>query len=114
MVRFAALSSTTSAAAWVRTLCIKEKVYEREGKGRERKRVVRYVRKHYITADDVDEVLYGKGHRDFERKTMAWYVIGHWRQYQNGTRKFIKGYWKGPLREMKRNFDGGRLREIPS
>ena len=91
---------------------IKEKIYTREGHGKDRKRVVKYVRKHYITAEDIDEALYGHGHRDFERKTMAWYVIGHWRQYKNGTRKFINGYWKGPLREMKRNLDGGRIRQL--
>ena len=90
----------------------KEKVYLRQGKGKDRKRVVKYVRKHYITAEGIDEALYGKGHKDFERKTMAWYVIGHWRQYKNGTRKFINGYWKGPLREMKRNLDGGRIRQL--
>ena len=90
----------------------KEKVYTRQGKGKDRKRVVKYVRKHYITPEGIDEALYGKGHRDFDRKTMAWYVIGHWRQYKNGTRKFINGYWKGPLREMKRNLDGGRIRQL--
>lgn len=91
---------------------VREKIYTRKGKGRDRKRVVKYVRKHYITPEDIDEALYGHGHRDFERKTMAWYVIGHWRQYKNGTRKFINGYWKGPLREMKRNLDGGRVRQL--
>lgn len=89
-----------------------EKQYTRVGKGKERKRVVKYVRKHYITPEGIDEALYGHSHRDFERKTMAWYVIGHWRQYKNGTRKFIKGYWKGPLREMKRSLDGGRIRQL--
>ena len=91
---------------------VKEKMYTRVGTGKDRKRVVKYVRKHYITAEGIDEALYGHGHRDFERKTMAWYVIGHWRQYKNGTRKFINGYWKGPLREMKRNLDGGRVRQL--
>lgn len=91
---------------------IKEKQYLREGKGKGRKRIVKYIRKHYITAEGIDEALYGKGHRDFKRKTMAWYVIGHWRQYKNGTRKFINGYWKGPLREMKRNLDDGRVRQL--
>lgn len=90
----------------------KEKIYTRVGTGKDRKRVVKYVRKHYITAEGIDEALYGHGHKDFERKTMAWYVIGHWRQYKNGTRKFINGYWKGPLREMKRNLDGGRIRQL--
>lgn len=91
---------------------VKEKEYSRQGVGKNRKRITKYVRKHYITAEGIDEALYGHGHRDFERKTMAWYVIGHWRQYKNGTRKFINGYWKGPLREMKRNLDGGRIREL--
>lgn len=90
----------------------REKIYTRQGSGKDRKRIVKYVRKHYITAEDIDEALYGHGHRDFERKTMAWYVIGHWRQYKNGTRKFINGYWKGPLREIKCNLDGGRVRQL--
>lgn len=90
----------------------REKVYERKGTGKDRKRVVKYVRKHYITAEGIEEALYGKGHRGFERKTMAWYVVGHWRQYRSGARKFIKGYWKGPLREIKRNLDDGRNRII--
>lgn len=87
----------------------KEKTYIREGTGKERKRVVKYVRKHYITTNDIDDAL-GISDKNFERKTMAWYVIGHWRQYKNGTRKFIQGYWKGPLRGMKRSLDDGRVR----
>ena len=90
----------------------KEKVYTRVGTGKDRKRITKYVRKHYITAEDIDMALCVNEHKVFARRTMAWYVIGHWRQYKNGTRKFIKGYWKGPLRETKRNTDGGRIREL--
>jgi hypothetical protein len=32
---------------------------------------------------------------------MLWWVIGHWREYKNGKRVFIKGYWKGPGRYSK-------------
>ena len=87
-----------------------QKEYTREGTGKNRKRVTRYIRKHYITAEDIDEALHVKG--NYSRKTMAWYVIGHWREYKNGRRKFIKGHWKGPLREAKKSLDGGRIREL--
>lgn len=87
-----------------------QKEYVREGKGKDRRRVTRYIRKHYITAKDIDEALHSKG--NFTRKTMAWYVIGHWREYKNGRRMFIKGHWRGPLREAKKSFDGGRVREL--
>ena len=30
-----------------------------------------------------------------------WWVIGHWRQYKNGKRIFINGYWKGVDRKKK-------------
>lgn len=36
------------------------------------------------------------------RKTMAWYVMGHWRNYKSGKMTFIAPYWKGPLKDMKK------------
>lgn len=88
----------------------KEKQYTRSGSGKARKRIVKYVKKHYITPECIDEALGCSG--TYSRKTMAWYVIGHWRRYKNGNIKFIQGYWKGPLRETKRSFDGGRIRQL--
>lgn len=91
---------------------LREKTYKRVGSGKSRKRVVKYVRKHYVTEEALDEALRCKG--AYSRKTLAWYVIGHWREYKNGKRQFIKGYWKGPLRKAKKSFDGGRTRELVS
>lgn len=88
----------------------KERQYIREGSGKDRKRVVKYVRKHYITEEAVEKALGIPA--SFSRKTMAWSVIGHWRHYKNGNVKFIQGYWKGPLREGKKSLDGGRIRKL--
>ena len=32
--------------------------------------------------------------------------------YSNGTKVFVKGYWKGTLRNLKQNIDKGRNRII--
>lgn len=45
------------------------------------------------------------------RKTMAWYVMGHWRNYKSGKSTFISPYWKGPLKDMK-SVSGTRVRVI--
>ena len=76
-----------------------------------RKRIVRYMKKHVIKVDDIEEALYGGKDKKFERHTLVWYVIGHWRNYKNGKKIFIQPYWKGALREMKMNLDE-REREI--
>ena len=79
-------------------------------KGKRRnKRTTTYVRKHYIRKNAVTEAI-GGGKRT--RRTLAWYVIGHWRHYKDGHTVFIKGYWKGALREMHQNVDEGRDRTI--
>lgn len=36
-----------------------------------------------------------KGFRNYTRKTESWSVIGHWRKYKNGTKKWINSYVKG-------------------
>ncbi|HCU2976164.1 hypothetical protein ACTGZ3_11015 [Clostridioides difficile] len=74
------------------------------------KRVVRYVKKHIIKHEEMEECLYG-GESNINRHTLVWYVIGHWRKLANGTKQFIKPYWKGPLRELKMALDD-REREI--
>lgn len=60
---------------------------------------VRYIKKHIINLSNINESLKCES-SSIERKTMIWYVIGHWRDYK-GKKIFIKGYWKGPLRKMK-------------
>lgn len=60
---------------------------------------IRYIKRHLMTVDDVDKAFEKRG---FVRKTMIWYVTGHWREYsKTGKRVFIQGYWKGALRHMK-------------
>ena len=75
-----------------------------------RKRQVRYIRRHIIKAGQIEEAM--SEPRDYTRHTLAWYVIGHWRHYQDGKKVFIKGYWKGVLRHLKQNLDEGRDRII--
>ena len=69
--------------------------------------------KMYRIVDDLDlqkHMSINKG--SFVRKTMAWYVIGHWRHYINGKQVFIQGYWKGEMRDLKCNLDKGRNRIV--
>ena len=84
-------------------------VYASGGKKKKHRRVVRYVRQHVINAESL-RAANGSG-RDFERHTLVWYVIGHWRHYNNGKRVFVQPYWKGALREVKMSLDD-RDREI--
>lgn len=66
--------------------------------GKKRKSIVKYIRHHYLNPGalspktETGQLL---------RKTMAWYVCGHWRHYQDGKTIFIQPYWKGPLRKAK-------------
>jgi hypothetical protein len=76
------------------------------------RRIVRYMKRHVITVEAIDDALYNtKTEHTFTRKALVWYVIGHWRTYQNGKRIFIQPYWKGVLRHLKMDADG-RDREI--
>lgn len=66
-------------------------------------RKVKYIKHYYITPEDIDLMI--NGDRHYKRKCLSWYVIGHYREYKNGKKIFIQGYWKGELRALKRNFD---------
>lgn len=66
--------------------------------GKNKRAKIRYIRRHMIQMVDVNDALAKRG---FVRKAMIWYVTGHWREYQDGKRIFIQGYWKGALRNMK-------------
>ena len=72
-------------------------------KDKKKKRVVRYIKRHVINPEELDMSFNVSTDSDkkYTRKTMAWYVIGHWRTNKNGTKTFIKGYWKGPLKAIK-------------
>ena len=60
---------------------------------------IRYIKQIRIgSIEPIDEAFKKRG---FIRKTMVWYVTGHWREYKSGKRIFIQGYWKGMLRDSK-------------
>lgn len=82
---------------------------------RKRKRTAKYVKMHVLTADKIDAAISKGPSRTINRKCMAWYVIGHWRHYKDGREIFIQPYWKGALRDLRRNADGdSRQRIIPT
>lgn len=90
---------------------IKERAYSDEpNKGGGKRRVVRYVKKHVVNAEEIIKRLTSDDGK-FTRHTFCWYVIGHWRKYRNGKKIFIQPYWKGALRHLKEDKDG-RDREI--
>lgn len=72
-------------------------------KDKKKKKVVKYIKRHVVNPEELDmsrNVSTDNG-RTYVRRTMAWYVIGHWRTNKNGKKTFIKGYWKGPLKSLK-------------
>lgn len=73
----------------------------------ERKRETWYIRRHVLNSDSVEHPI-----REINRQCLAWYVVGHWRHYKDGSVTWINGYWKGKLRELKRNVDLGRNRRV--
>ena len=83
------------------------KRYTRENtETRKRQRVVRYIKKHVVDDESLRTAL-----KEYHRHCLAWYVIGHWRHYKDGRVIFIKPFWKGEMRALKRNFDS-RERKI--
>ena len=55
----------------------------------------------------------GSSGKKFERKTLAWRVIGHWRKYKNGKVIFIKPYWKGFMKNIANQKCRNRKVELP-
>ena len=68
-----------------------------------------YVKTHYVTEGEIDRAI-----ESHERsyKCPAWYVTGHHRIYSSGKTGWVRGYWKGVLRDTKMNHDDGRIREV--
>lgn len=61
----------------------------------------RHITTYYnMTGERVEYVLSGGSGRHFKRHTMSWYVIGHWRKIGEDKKTFVKGHWRGPLRDM--------------
>lgn len=81
-------------------------------KGGKKRRFVRYIKNHVITADNLAQAAKSPVQSSgFTRHTPIWYVIGHWRHYADGRKVFIKPYWKGEMRHLRMDLDG-REREI--
>lgn len=74
-------------------------------------RKVRYIKKHMVPSKELELAIYGRNGKEKQRHALVWYVIGHWRELKSGRKVFVNPYWKGPLRELKRNLDE-RQREI--
>ena len=76
-------------------------------KNRKSKRPIRYVRRLVLDSKEFDKAINPDKREvsdgSYIRRTMIWHVVGHWRKNKNGTRSFIKGYWKGPLRDLEKN-----------
>ena len=98
----------------VREVFAHPKTEKEEGENRpskkKRKRAVRYIKKHIVGTEELETKIYGESKKK-KRHALVWYVIGHWRTYKNGTKVFVRPYWKGELRELKMNLED-REREI--
>ncbi len=79
--RFAALSKTKTVP---------------KGDTKKKRGAVRYVKTHYLDPEEWGIIKRTESGRTYS--CLAWYVIGHWREYKNGHRVFIKPYWKGTMR----------------
>ena len=75
-----------------------------------RKNRVKYIKVHVINSDEMNAAMYGES-KTFTRHALVWYVIGHWRNFADGRKVFVKPFWKGPLRELKEKIEM-REREI--
>ena len=84
----------------------KEYTRKKDATGK-RRRQTRYIRRHVIDGDEMKSQL-----REINRTCLAWYVIGHWRHLKSGKVVYVRGHWRGEMRELQRNIDGGREREI--
>lgn len=86
--------------------------YQKISDHKTKKRITVYKKLHVINVDDLIISAENKESKTINRKCLCWYVIGHWREYKDGRKVFIQGYWKGALRETKKNYDDGRERII--
>lgn len=73
-----------------------------------KKKKAKYIRHHTIDNTAYNKIIYGgrtteDGKPNYKRHTMSWYVIGHWRHYNDGRKIFIQPHWRGPLRQAASN-----------
>lgn len=45
-----------------------------------------------------------KGFKTYTRKTESWLVLGHWRKYKNGNKKWINSYIKGEGKQKPKHY----------
>lgn len=94
---------------------VESKIPGKYAKAKNKKRKAKVIRKIYIHTNHLNDPIVVRHGDGIERKTLCWYVVGHWRTYKKSGKKiFIQPYWKGPLRETKQNLDLGRDREANS
>ena len=99
---------------------VPQKQFDPQCKGKnkkKKKRITRIVKNLYIKDGDFEAIMDEHAQSlnistKKEYKTLAWYVMGHWRHLPSGNQTFIEGYWKGPLRQVKKNLDENRKRKI--
>lgn len=70
-------------------------------KGKKVKKV-KYVKRRVIDNRVFEEAF---PPNSIQRRTQVWWVLGHYREYRNGMRIWIDGYWKGPLRDLKGDYE---------
>ena len=58
---------------------------------------IKYFKTIYIEEEALDQFFEDQKNEkgEIHRHCLMWYVTGHWRQYKNGKKIFIQGYWKG-------------------
>lgn len=79
---------------------LQQKTEQTKSKKHGKRTPVKYVKRHIINQNELKDLVYGKSDgKNYCRKALIWYVIGHWRTYKNGHKVFIQPYWKGALRD---------------
>ena len=58
----------------------------------------RYIKRIVVSPETVETSVFGN-RREIHRRATVWFVCGHWRTYQNGTKTFIRPYLKGKDRD---------------
>lgn len=72
----------------------------------------KYIKRLYIDTNKMDELGICVEKNKHKFKSPIWWVMGHWRQYKSGKRVFIKGYWKGALRELQNSESRERVIDV--
>ena len=67
---------------------------------KKKKNKVKYIRRHILNSDELKSVT-NRDSQSRSRRTLAWYVIGHWRRVQGGGKIFVRPHWRGVLRHVK-------------